>query len=246
MKRPSRTSNDVRVSDVWRKLGCVTDPELDESVTEMGFVTEVTIGGDGDVAVSFRLPTYWCSPNFAFMMGEDMRAKILELDWVRSARVVLGEHMYVDAINRGVNEGLSFREAFGEEATGNLDELRKTFLNKAFQWRQEALLSHLLNAGVAGSDVVGWTVGKLYDRETTIEAHDLIARYLDRRHIGGAFDDSSLAFVSIDGVPLSATALPAYLRSIRRLRTNAEFNGALCRRLLVERFSTEPLTGCHS
>lgn len=246
MNRPSRAPNDARVADVWRKLGRVTDPELDDSVTEMGFVTEVTISDDGVVAVSFRLPTYWCSPNFAFMMGEDMRAAILELDWVRSAKIVLGEHMYVDAINRGVNEGLSFHETFGEEATGNLDELRKTFLDKAFRWRQEALLSHLLNAGVAESEVVGWTVGGLYDRETTMESHRLIARYLDRRHIGGAFDDSSLAFVSIDGSPLSATKLPTYLRSIRRLRTNAEFNGALCRRLLVERFNTEPLTGCHS
>ena len=44
-------------------------------------------------------------------------------------------------------EGLSFQETFGAEADGNLDELRQTFLVKAFQRRQVALLNHLTSIG---------------------------------------------------------------------------------------------------
>lgn len=232
-----------READVWRKLERVTDPELDEAVTDMGFVSDVRIADDGSVAIDFRLPTYWCSPNFAFMMGEDMRTAVLELEWVRSAAVVLGEHMYADAINRGVNEGLSFQDAFGEEASGSLNELRQTFLRKAFQWRQEALISHLLKSRVSEQTLVGLTVGDLRGWETGVDTYRLIARYLDRRGVAGAFDESSLAFVGLDGNPLEAGGMADHLRAIRRVRTNAEFNGALCRGLLVERFSTEPLDG---
>ena len=51
------------------------DPELDEPVTDMGFVEAVSVTGRaaGAVQVSFRLPTYWCSPNFAFLMADDIK-----------------------------------------------------------------------------------------------------------------------------------------------------------------------------
>ena len=40
----------------------VTDPELDESVTELRFVTAVEVDAESRVHIRFRLPTYWCSP----------------------------------------------------------------------------------------------------------------------------------------------------------------------------------------
>jgi metal-sulfur cluster biosynthetic enzyme len=234
---PSLT--DSRLADVWSQLSHVTDPELDDSVTDMGFVTDVEIRHGDEVHVSFQLPTYWCSPNFAFMMGQDMRTAVLELAWVKSASVVLGEHMYVEKINRGVNEGLPFADAFGDEATGNLDDLRRTFLHKAFQWRQEALLKHLLDTGETVDDVVAWTVYGLSGRLADLNEQRLIDRYLDRRHVAGAFDGAALAFVTLGGDSLQASELATYLKLIRRVRINAEFNGALCRRLLVERFNPD-------
>ena len=39
------------------RLATVTDPELDEPVTDLGFVEEVTVGADGAVSIDFRLPT---------------------------------------------------------------------------------------------------------------------------------------------------------------------------------------------
>ncbi len=234
---PSLTES--RLADVWSQLSHVTDPELDDSVTEMGFVTDVEIRNGDEVHVSFQLPTYWCSPNFAFMMGQDMRTTVLDLAWVKTASVVLGEHMYVEKINHGVNEGLSFADAFGDEATGNLDDLRRTFLHKAFQWRQEALLKHLLDTGETVDDVVTWTVYGLSGRLADSDEQRLIDRYIDRRHIAGAFDGAGLAFVTLEGEPLQASELAHYLKLIRRVRINAEFNGALCRRLLVERFNPD-------
>jgi metal-sulfur cluster biosynthetic enzyme len=62
-----------RVSEVLARLATVSDPELDESVTELGFVTDVEVATGGAVRIGFRLPTYWCAANFAFLMAEDMR-----------------------------------------------------------------------------------------------------------------------------------------------------------------------------
>ena len=62
-----------RESEVLACLDSVTDPELDEPVTDLGFVEEVTVGADGAVSIDFRLPTFWCAANFAYMMAEDMR-----------------------------------------------------------------------------------------------------------------------------------------------------------------------------
>ena len=67
-----------QLADVWARLDLVMDPELDEPVTDMGFIEAVSITGpasmqdNSTVDVSFRLPTYWCSPNFAFLMAEDI------------------------------------------------------------------------------------------------------------------------------------------------------------------------------
>ena len=101
------------------------------------------------MAIGFRLPTYWCAANFAFLMADDMRREVGALPWVTSVTMTLGEHMYADKINHGVAEGRSFQETFGDEADGELEELRRTFLVKAFQRRQEALLRHLLAHGHA-------------------------------------------------------------------------------------------------
>ena len=62
-----------REKELWRCLGEVNDPELDEPITEMGFVERAVMTGDGSVEIDFRLPTYWCSPNFAFLMLDGVR-----------------------------------------------------------------------------------------------------------------------------------------------------------------------------
>src|ERR1700674_496423 len=142
----NRQSHD-RQAEIWTCLQGVMDPELDESVTDLNFVTKADVDSENRVHIEFRLPTYWCAANFSFLMADDMRRAVDALDWVKGVSVVLGEHMYADKINAGLARGLSFQETFGAEADGNLDDFGQRFLVKAFRRRQVALLNHLLGVG---------------------------------------------------------------------------------------------------
>src|SRR5262245_14073666 len=155
--------SDIRQAQVWACLQGVMDPELDESVVDLNFVTRADVDPMNRVHIEFRLPTYWCAANFSFLMADDMRSAVSALDWVQGVSVVLGEHMYADKINAGLARGLSFQETFGAEADGDLDELRRTFLLKAFQRRQAALLAHLIGAGRDAAELVEMTLGELAD-----------------------------------------------------------------------------------
>ncbi|MGD0102565.1 MAG: iron-sulfur cluster assembly protein [Rhodopila sp.] len=224
-----------READVRRALDRVTDPELDEPVTDLRFIEHLTVDPDGNVSIGFRLPTYWCAANFAFLMAADMKREVAALPWTRSVKVTLGEHMYGDKINHGLANNLSFQETFGDEASAELDELRRTFLVKAFQRRQEALLQHLLKAGYPPDQLVRMTV---LDLPLEPDGKDLRKRYLDRRDVCAKPGDP-LAFVDVHGAPLSPEALQAYLQTLGRITINAEFNGALCRGLLAQRFNED-------
>ena len=231
----------TREAEVLARLDHVTDPELDESVTELGFVTSIEIE-DSIVHVAFRLPTYWCASNFAWMMADDMRREVGALPWVTRVIPRLGEHMYADKINDGVAAGMSFQEAMGDEASGNLDELRQTFLIKAFQRRQEALLRYLIDTDLPAGDVVDLTLDGLEALPLDTAGSRLRDRYVERRALAGP---DALAFVDATGHPLTPDGLKEYLRGLRRIGTNAEFNGALCSALLTARFGddTPDLTG---
>jgi metal-sulfur cluster biosynthetic enzyme len=227
-----------RTAEIWDRLRHVADPELDESVTELGFVTDVEVDAVDHVHIQFRLPTYWCAANFAFMMADDMRAAVLTVPWVRAVSVVLGEHMYADKINRGMSLGLSFQETFGSEATGDLSEVRRTFLLKAFQRRQQALLSELLARGYTSEQLVTMVLAELRALSVEKQGQDLVERYLERRGIIEPCHPDAPAFLSADGRRLQAEGFEAYVRGLRRVGVNAEFNGALCRGLLSARFDT--------
>jgi metal-sulfur cluster biosynthetic enzyme len=217
----------------------VTDPELDESVTELNFVTRADVDAENRVHIEFRLPTYWCAANFSFLMADDMRRAVSALDWVEGVSVVLGEHMYADRINAGLAVGFSCQETFGVEADGNLDDLRRTFLVKAFQRRQVALLNHLAGVGYPPETIVSLTLMELDRLPVDDEGAKLVRRYLERRAVVGPAHADALAFIDADGVRLKADGLAAYVSGLRRIGVNAEFNGALCRGLLSVRFDLE-------
>jgi metal-sulfur cluster biosynthetic enzyme len=56
---------------VWRALDTVLDPELDEPVTDLDFVESCTVSDEGVATVILRLPTFFCAPNFSFLMVAD-------------------------------------------------------------------------------------------------------------------------------------------------------------------------------
>src|SRR5580704_2067028 len=138
-------TTDKRTQEVWSALGTVTDPELDESVTSLQFVTSVE--GENNVRIGFRLPTYWCAPNFAFLMASDMRDAVTEISWVQNVQVELLDHFSASLINRGVAHKQDFRDAFPGETDDDLSAVRQKFLGKAYQRRQELLMRHLLRSG---------------------------------------------------------------------------------------------------
>jgi metal-sulfur cluster biosynthetic enzyme len=228
-----------RKAEVWARLQTVTDPELDEPVTDLDFVTRADVDAQNRVHIEFRLPTYWCAANFSFLMADDMRRAVMALDWVEGVSVVLGEHMYADKINAGLAKGLSFQDTFGVEADGELDDLRRTFLIKAFQRRQVALLNHLVEAGHAPKAIASLTLGELEDLPVDDEGTKLIRRYLERRAVVGPRRADALAFIDAEGARLKSDNLSAYVSGLRRVGINAEFNSALCRGLLSARFDLE-------
>jgi metal-sulfur cluster biosynthetic enzyme len=231
----------VRRDQIWSRLATVMDPELDESVTELNFVTHADVDADNRVRIGFRLPTYWCAANFSYLMADDMRRAVASLDWVEGVEVTLGEHMYADKINAGLSQGLSFRETFGEEADGDVEEVRQTFLVKAFQRRQYAILNHLVAASHSSEAeaIVAMSIAELATLALDAEGSRLRQRYLDRRQVVGPAPVDALAFVTSQAAPLNAQGLANYLSGLRRIGVNAEFNGALCRGLLAVRFDLE-------
>ncbi len=174
----NRMDTEQARDQVWQAIRTVTDPELDESITDLGFVQSVAItqpdsadpsAVDASVLITFRLPTYWCAANFAFMMAEDLRERVTRLPWVREARIELVDHFTADEINRGIAERQSFSASFPEEGGGNLADLRRLFRLKAFQRRQYRLLRHLLDASHDRAELLSMTITQLRDFTITDE-----------------------------------------------------------------------------
>jgi metal-sulfur cluster biosynthetic enzyme len=225
-----------RTEEVWSALNMVTDPEIDESVVSLDFVTDVTIDSSNRVAIDFRLPTYWCAPNFAFLMASDMRDAVTSLGWVRDVSVKLFDHFSADLINRSVALRQDFRDAFPGETDDDLSAIRQKFLGQAFERRQELLLRYLSTRGYDGDWIASVLLSELVDLPLDQEGISLRNLYLFiRRKIDPNAGENALAFITQDGMPLNSQELKSYLRKIAATRRNAEFNGFICRSLLSER-----------
>jgi len=210
------------LSDVW-------DPELDEPITELGFVSDLEIKGE-TINIRLRLPTYFCAPNFAYLMVADAREAILSVPGVRWANVILDDHYASDEIN-GVNEGQGFDGAFPGETEGpNLGELRSIFQRKSFVSRQEKLCRGLLAGGRTPAELVQMQVG---DLPPTDEAE----KYLKRRaELGLDVSPGAPLIVDPDGRKVPEEAVVEHLRFARTVRVSIEGNAGLCRGLLTTRY----------
>lgn len=228
-----------RELEVWDCLSAVSDPELDEPITDMNFVETVDISDDGAVRIEFRLPTYWCSPNFAFLMAFGIRTQVRLLPWVRAVTVQLNDHCFGSEVNAGVNSGRSFHEIFAEHCDGaKLDEVVAKFLAKAFERRQEAVLLGLEALGKSVNQIVNMTLGEL-QRVRLVGEDEVrqLPRYIELlKGQGLARSPGDLAFRAWDGSRIVAEEFSAYLGRLRSTRINMEFNGALCRGLASTRY----------
>ena len=71
-------------------LGQVLDPELDEPITDLGFVRSLE-ADSGSITVHLRLPTSFCSPNFAYLMASDAKDARRALPQPREVVVLLDD-----------------------------------------------------------------------------------------------------------------------------------------------------------
>jgi metal-sulfur cluster biosynthetic enzyme len=213
---------------VLAALATVHDPELDQSITELGFVGSCVVSDGGDVDVHLRLPTPQCAPNFAFLMASDARDAVRRVAGAREVGVVLDDHYTAAEINAAVGAGAGFGAAFpGEAGSGGLEALRELFRRKALLARQGRVCTMLLAGDEADhATVAGLCVADLPDAPE-------VARCLElRRALGLPWGPRSPALVAGDGSPIPASELPLWLRRARLVGLSLESNGGLCRSLL--------------
>lgn len=208
---------------VLTAIAGVLDPELDQSIVELGFVRRIRVADDR-VRVELRLPTYWCAPNFSWLMAEDVREALLADPNVAEVEVVLVDHHSAGEISAGVNSGRAFAEVFGEAPDGRLDDLRDLFRRKALLARQERALRPL------AGDPSRLRIGDLPDT-------DDVRSYLDARaELGLDCSPQAPALTDAAGRPVRGARVGEHLRRARLMGVSIEGNAAFCRGLLATRY----------
>ena len=211
-------------------LHTVTDPELDEPITDLGFVRSVTLDNDG-VEVHLRLPTAFCSPNFAYLMASDAVDALRRVDDLGEVRVLLDDHHDSDKINAGLAADAGYLGTFGSEALESLDELRRTFLRKAHTAAMERCITGWIRRNTLDHKAIHHLT--LRDLPEGKDKAALLRRRLD---LGLSLCRNSRVLVDEEGKQLSADAAPMRLRFARSVRISMEGNGHFCRGLLATRY----------
>lgn len=240
------------LAEINRALAEVYDPELDTPITELGFVNEVQIA-DGHVTVTYTVPTFWCAPNFVFMMSQDIRSEVGRVPGVTQVTVIVRNNCLEDEINHGVNAGRSFAETFPADVDRNadLEALRRTFTVKGFLARQDVLIRRMRQAGLADAAILALRVGDVMVQGEDLLLHTMpphwvplaagdLLRYLHkRRRLQLDITAEAHLFTTVEGQPIAEAELAAYLRYSRSARLNIAFNTSLCEGLLRTQFYPE-------
>lgn len=219
---------------VWAALGTVRDPELDQPITALCFVTEATVRdrgtAGGAVLVRLRLPTYFCAPNFAYLMVADAYDAVRAVPGVAAVEIRLEDHFAADEINAGVAAEGGFSGAFPRLAGGELAELRLAFQRKAHLACLERACRRLRQDGWQVEDL---TRARLSDLPASPERDSLLRRRAD---LGLPTDRDAHLVVHNDGSPVTADDLPARLRFAQAVRVSVDGNASMCRGLLETRY----------
>ena len=220
-------------SAVYTALATVRDPELDEPITTLGFVASCTVSPDGQAQVRLRLPTYFCAPNFAFLMVADAYDAVTGVPGVAAAEVILDDHFASDAINAGVAARAGFVGSFDGEAVDELDQLRATFLRKAVLAGTDLVCRPLAAAGRTPAELAALT---LADVPPSPELTRLRRRRAD---LGLPADDGAPLLINpATGAPVAPDAVPIHLRRARLTRTGIDANTSICSGMLKARYPT--------
>lgn len=224
------TSTD-RNARVLAALGEVRDPELDESVTSLGFVASSSVSEDGVATIRLRLPTYFCAPNFAFLMVADAYDAVSSVAGVTRTEVILEDHFASDEINGGVAARSGFVKSFDGLAEGELDVLRADFVRKAVLAGTDRVCRPLLAAGKTPAQLADMTLGEVPP------SADLDRLRTRRREVGLAAGDGAALLIDVaTGDAIGSDDLRLYLGKARLTRVNIEANASICRGMLRNRY----------
>jgi metal-sulfur cluster biosynthetic enzyme len=215
---------------VLAALGTVRDPELDTSIVELGFVSACSLDADGTARVRLRLPTYFCAPNFAFLMVADAYDAVAHVDGVSAVDLALDDHFAAGEINAGVAAHAGFAASFDGLAAGELDDLRRDFLRKAMLAAQDRVVRPLIAAGVRPEELATWSLGQV---PPSADLDRLRAR---RVELGVAASDGDPLLVHVDGTGVDRDGVRVHLHRARTVRVSIDANGDYCRQLLAERY----------
>ena len=218
------------VARVWSALETVLDPELDEPITGLKFVESYDVDDAGVARVRLRLPTFYCAPNFSFLMVADAYDAVSATEGVTRAEITLLDHHASREINEGVAAHAGFMESFEGEAEAELDELRHLFFTKAVLAGQDRVARPRVDAGATPAQLASMRLGD-------IEASPELDRLRTRRTALGlpAGDDAPL-LMHDDGSALTTAQVPLHLRRARVTRIGVETNGEYCKSLLAGRY----------
>jgi metal-sulfur cluster biosynthetic enzyme len=219
----------VTEAQVRTALGSVVDPELDEPITDLGFVRSVAVTGTR-IEVHLRLPTSFCSPNFAYLMASDAKDALAGL--APDVVVELDDHHDSELINRGLATDAGYRNTFGHEAEHSLDDLRATFVAKAHTAAMERALTAVLRStpSLTDAELYRVTIAELPDGPST---RALLAR---RRAAGLGTGPGERVLVDEAGRPVAAEDSAARVRRARAVRISVDGNAHFCRGLLTTRY----------
>ncbi|MFI6681066.1 iron-sulfur cluster assembly protein [Kribbella sp. NPDC050470] len=219
------------VHEVLAALSTVLDPELDEPITDLGFVRSLGID-DAGVTVRLRLPTSFCSPNFAYLMASDAQDALHRIDGLGRVVVQLDDHHDSDKINAGLAADAGYVGTFGVEAETSLDELRAIFRRKAHTAAMERSAAALLrDTDLQVDELHRITLADLPDGPSK-EA--LVRR---RVAIGLGVEPGDPVVVDEYGGALEPAAVPLRLRFAKAVRISIEGNSHFCRGLLATRYA---------
>jgi metal-sulfur cluster biosynthetic enzyme len=226
----------ARIARILAALETVRDPELDEPITSLGFVASCTVSAAGDAQVRLRLPTYFCAPNFAFLMVADAYDAVSALDGVRGVDVVLEDHFAAAAINGGVAARAGFARSFDGEAVGELHQLRADFLRKAVMAGTDQVCRPLVEAGADPATLAAMRLGQ-------VPSSRALERLRRRRAELGlpAGDDAPLLIDPATGAAVARDAVPLHLRRARTTRIGIDANTGICRGMLRHRYGAPGL-----
>jgi metal-sulfur cluster biosynthetic enzyme len=216
---------------VWQALGTVLDPEIDEPITDLDFVASCAVSDDGVASVHLRLPTFFCAPNFSFLMVADAYDAVSAVEGVARADIVLDDHHASTEINGGVAAHAGFVGTFAGEADAELEELRRYFLEKSVLAGQDRVARPLADAGAGPEELAELTLS------AAPPSPDLDRLRRRRAALGLPAGDDSALLIHADGSAVTAAQVPLHLRRARLTRLGMEANGDLCTSFLKTRYA---------